>query len=147
MSEVAQRLGCVRLAMSESLSRSRRPSAEGRRLQRAGVARRRAGSCRRFALGRAPRADDSPMDRKAGTSCGCMDGGMGSGTAGAHGGCPRSRRGLAIGLVALSALVFAVPTEAQTNTAPTAMDGAVTLLERNNGYRYERGPNETPKRN
>ena len=24
---------------------------------------------------------------------------------------------------------------------------AVTLLERNNGYRYERGPNETPKRN
>ena len=25
--------------------------------------------------------------------------------------------------------------------------GAVTLLERNNGYRYGRGPNETPKRN
>ena len=25
--------------------------------------------------------------------------------------------------------------------------GAVTLLGRNNGYRYERGPNETPKRN
>ena len=24
---------------------------------------------------------------------------------------------------------------------------AVTLLERSNGYRYERGPNETPKRN
>ena len=24
---------------------------------------------------------------------------------------------------------------------------AVTLLGRNNGYRYERGPNETPKRN
>ena len=29
------------------------------------------------------------------------------------------RRGLALGLVALSALVFAVPSEAQTNTAPT----------------------------
>ena len=25
--------------------------------------------------------------------------------------------------------------------------GTVTLLGRNNGYRYERGPNETPKRN
>ena len=90
MSEVLKRVGCVRLAMSESLSRSRRPSAEGRWLQRAGVVRRQAGSCRRFALGRAARADDGPMDRKAAMSCGCLGGGTGSETPG--GGCPRSLR-------------------------------------------------------
>ena len=118
MSEVLKRVVCVRLAMSESLSRSRRPTAEGRRLHRAGVARRRAGSCRRIAFGRVTRDDDDPMDRKAATSSGCLGGGMGSETPGAHGGCPRSLRGLAIGLVALSTLVAAVPTEAQ-NTAPT----------------------------
>ena len=129
MSEVAKRVVCVRLAMSESLSRSRRPTAEGPWLHRAGVARRRAGSRRRVAFGRAARADDGPMDRTAGTSCGCLGGGTGSETLGADGGCPRPLRGLALGLVALSALVVAVPTEAQTNTAPTAMDGAVTLLE------------------
>ena len=120
MSEVAQRLGCVRLAMSESLSRSRRPSAEGRWLQRAGVVRRRAGSFLRSAFGRVTRDDDAPMDRKAGTSCGCLGGGTGSETPGAHGGCPRALRGLAIGLVALSALVVAVPTGAQTVTVPSA---------------------------
>ena len=38
MSEVLKRVVCVRLAMSESLSRSRRPTAEGHRLHRAGVA-------------------------------------------------------------------------------------------------------------
>ena len=129
MSEVLKRVVCVRLAMSESLARSRGPTAEGRRFHRAGAARRRAGSCRRFAFGRAARAHDGPMDRKAATSSGSLGGGMGSETAGADEGCPRALRGLAIGLVALSALVFAVPTEAQTNTAPTAMDGAVTLLE------------------
>ena len=60
MSEVLKRVVCVRLAMSESLSRSRRPSAEGRWLHRAGVARRRAGSCRRFAFGRVTRARRRP---------------------------------------------------------------------------------------
>ena len=120
MSEVPKRVVCVRLAMSESLSRSRRPSAEGRWLHRAGVARRRAGSCRRVAFGRVTRDDDGPMDRKAGPSSGCLGGGMGSETAGAHGRCPRALRGLAIGLVALSALVVAVPTGAQTVTVPGA---------------------------
>ena len=70
------------------------------------------------AFGRVTRDDDDPMDRKAATSSGCLGGGMGSGTAGAHGRCPRSLRGLALGLVALSALVFSVPTEAQTITVP-----------------------------
>ena len=105
MSEVLKRVVCVRLAMSESLARSR------------------------FALGRVTRQDDAPMDRKAAMSSGSLGGGTGSETLGAHGGCPRPLRGLAIGLVAVSALVVAVPTEAQTNTAPTAMDGAVTLVE------------------
>ena len=120
MSEVLKRVVCARLAMSESLSRSRRPSVEGRRLQRAGVARRRAGSHLRSAFGRVTRDDDGPMDRKAAMSSGCLGGGMGSGTAGAHGRCPRALRGLAIGLVALSALVVAVPTGAQTVTVPSA---------------------------
>ena len=53
-------------------------------------------------------------------SCGSLGGGMGSGTAGAHGRCPRALRGPAIGLVALSALVVAVPTGAQTVTVPSA---------------------------
>ena len=53
-------------------------------------------------------------------SSGSLGGGMGSGTAGAHGRCPRALRGLAIGLVALSALVVAVPTGAQTVTVPGA---------------------------
>ena len=56
-------------------------------------------------------------------SSGSLGGGMGSGTAGAHGRCPRALRGLAIGLVALSALVVAVPTEAQTITVPGAPTG------------------------
>ena len=120
MSEVPKRVVCVRLAMSESLPGSRRPTAEGRWLHRAGVARRRAGSFRRVALGRAARADDGPMDRTAGPSSGCLGGGMARDTPGAHGRCPRALRGLAIGLVALSALVVAVPTEAQTITVPSA---------------------------
>ena len=136
MSEVLKRVVCVRLAMSESLSRSRRPSAEGPWLHRAGVARRRAGSRRRVAFGRAARADDGPMNRKAAMSSGSLGGGMGSGTAGADGGCPRPLRGLALGLVALSALVVAVPTGAQTVTVPSAPrtfralagDGRVRLL-------------------
>ncbi len=104
MSEVLKRVVCVRLAMSESLARSRRPTAEGRRFHRAGAARRRAGSCRRFAFGRAARAHDGPMDRKAAMSSGSLGGGMGSGTAGAHERCRRPLRGLALGLVVLSAL-------------------------------------------
>ena len=134
MSEVPKRVVCVRLAMSESLSRSRRPTAEGRWLHRAGVAGRRAGSFRRFAFGRAARDDDAPMDRKAGMSSGSLGGGMGSGTPCAHGGCVRPLRGLALGLVALSALVVAVPASAQTVTVPGALsfralvgDGRVRL--------------------
>ena len=53
-------------------------------------------------------------------SSGSLGGGMGSGTAGAHGRCPRSLRGPAIGLVTLSALAVAVPTGAQTVTVPSA---------------------------
>ena len=75
MSEVAERLGCVPPAMSESLLRRHRPTAEGRWLHRAGVARRRAASSCRFAFGRAAREDDDPMDRKAGTASGCLGGG------------------------------------------------------------------------
>ena len=104
MSEVLKRVVCVRLAMSESLSRSRRPSVEGRWLQRAGAARRRAGSRRRFALGSVTRQDDDPMDRKAAMSSGSLGGGMGRDTPGADGRCPRPLRGLTLGLVALSAL-------------------------------------------
>ena len=120
MSEVPKRVVCVRLAMSESLSRSRRPTAEGRWLHRAGVARRRAGSCRRIAFSHVTRDDDAPWDQTAGPSSGCLGGGMARDTPGADGRCPRSLRGLAMGLVTLSALVVAVPTEAQTMTVPGA---------------------------
>ena len=66
MSEVAQRPGCVRPTMSESLARSRPPTAEGRVVHGAGGARRRADACRRFAFGRVTKEDDAP-DRAAGT--------------------------------------------------------------------------------
>ena len=66
MSEVAQRPGCVRPTMSESLARSRPPTAEGRGVHGAGGARRRADACRRFAFGRVTKEDDAP-DRAAGT--------------------------------------------------------------------------------
>ncbi len=120
MSEVPKRVVCVRLAMSESLSRSRRPTAEGRWLHRAGVARRRAGSCRRIAFSHVTRDDDAPWDQTAGPSSGCLGGGMARDTPGADGRCPRALRGLAMGLVTLSGLVVAVPTEAQTVTVPSA---------------------------
>ena len=66
MSEVAQRPGCVRPTMSESLARSRPPTAEGRGVHGTGGARRRADACRRFAFGRVTKEDDAP-DRAAGT--------------------------------------------------------------------------------
>ena len=66
MSEVAQRPGCVRPTMSESLARSRPPTAEGRGVHGPGGARRRVDACRRFAFGRVTKEDDAP-DRAAGT--------------------------------------------------------------------------------
>ena len=66
MSEVPKWVVCVRLAMSESLSRRHLPSAEGRGVHGAGGARRRADACRRFAFGRVTKEDDAP-DRAAGT--------------------------------------------------------------------------------
>ena len=130
MSEVPKWVVCVRLAMSASLSRSRRPSAEGRWLHRGG---RRAATNGPLSPVHALECErrEGPLSIPA--SCpypaACEASGDVSPTAATGGGV--LRRGLALGLVALAALVFAVPSEAQ-NTAPTGkptIDGTPHLGE------------------
>ena len=118
MSEVPKRVVCVRLAMSESLSRRHLPWAEGHWLHRG---RRRAATNGPLSPVHALECDRGEGPLSIPASCpypaACAASGDVSPKAATGGGV--LPRGLALGLVALSALVFAVPSEAQTNTAPT----------------------------
>ena len=118
MSEVLKRVVCVRLAMSESLSRRHLPLAEGHWLQRG---RRRASTNGPLSPVHALECDrgEGPLSIPASCPYPAACAASGDVSPKAATGVGVLRRGLAVGLVALSALVFAVPSEAQTNTAPT----------------------------
>ena len=117
MLEVLKRVVCVRLAMSESLSRRHLPLAEGHWLHRGG---RRAATNGPLSPVHALECERGEGPLSIPASCpypaACAASGDVSPKAATGGGV--LRRGVALGLVALSALVFAVPSEAQ-NTAPT----------------------------
>ena len=118
MSEVLKRVVCVRLAMSESLSRRHLPWAEGHWLQRGG---RRAATNGPLSPVHALESDrgEGPLSIPASCPYPAACAASGDVSPKAATGVGVLRRGLTVGLVALSALVFAVPSEAQTNTAPT----------------------------
>ena len=118
MSEVAQRLGCVRPTPSESLSRRHLPLAEGHCLHRG---RRRAATNGPLSPVHALECErgEGPLSIPASCPYPAACAASGDVSPKAATGVGVLRRGLAVGLVALSALVFAVPSEAQTNTAPT----------------------------
>ena len=117
MSEVLKRVVCVRLAMSESLSRRHLPWAEGHWLH---GGRRRAATNGPLSPVHALECDrgEGPLSIPASCPYPAACEASGDVSPKAATGVGVLRRGLAVGLVALSALVFAVPSEAQ-NTAPT----------------------------
>ena len=117
MSEVPKRVVCVRLAMSESLSRRHLPLAEGHWLHHG---RRRAATNGPLSPVHALECDrgEGPLSIPASCPYPAACAASGDVSPKAATGVGVLRRALTVGLVALSALVFAVPSEAQ-NTAPT----------------------------